>query len=47
MDYAIPAAAGMANAVAVADLGVALREVSVTPARLHVLLAQARAGARG
>jgi hypothetical protein len=31
---------------AVADLGVTAREVPVTPARLHALLARARAGAR-
>jgi carbon-monoxide dehydrogenase large subunit len=45
---AIPGAAAIANAVedAVAHLGVTLREVPVTPARLHALLAQARAGAR-
>jgi carbon-monoxide dehydrogenase large subunit len=45
---AIPGAAAIANAVedAVADLGVTIREVPVTPARLHALLAQARAGAR-
>jgi carbon-monoxide dehydrogenase large subunit len=41
---AIPGAAAIANAVedAVADLGVTLREVPVTPARLHALLAGAR-----
>src|SRR5262245_25543399 len=41
---AIPGAATIANAVedAVADLGVTLREVPVTPARLHALLARAR-----
>jgi carbon-monoxide dehydrogenase large subunit len=45
---AIPGAAAIANAVedAVAGLGVTLREVPVTPARLHALLAQARADAR-
>ena len=45
---AIPGAAAIANAVedAVADLGVTIREVPVTPARLHALLEQARAGAR-
>jgi carbon-monoxide dehydrogenase large subunit len=45
---AIPGAAAIANAVedAVADLGVTLREVPVTPARLHGLLAQARSGTR-
>jgi len=45
---AIPGAAVIANAVedAVADLGVTIREVPVTPGRLHALLAQARAGAR-
>jgi len=31
---------------AVADLGVTVREVPVTPARLHALRARARAGAR-
>jgi aerobic carbon-monoxide dehydrogenase large subunit len=45
---AIPGAAAIANAVedAVADLGVTLREVPVTPARLHALLAAARPGPR-
>ncbi len=45
---AIPGAAAIANAVedAVADLGVTIREVPVTAARLHDLLAQARAGRR-
>ena len=45
---AIPGAAAIANAMedAVADLGVTIREVPVTPARLHALLEQARAGAR-
>jgi carbon-monoxide dehydrogenase large subunit len=45
---AIPGAAAIANAVedAVADLGVTIREMPVTPARLHALLEQARAGAR-
>ena len=45
---AIPGAAAIANAVedAVADLGVTIREVPVTPARLHALLEQARAGVR-
>ena len=40
---AIPGAAALANAVedAVADLGVTIREVPVTPARLHALLATA------
>jgi aerobic carbon-monoxide dehydrogenase large subunit len=40
---AIPGAAAIANAVedAVADLGVVIREVPVTPARLHALLASA------
>ena len=41
---AIPGAAAIANAVedAVADLGVVIREVPVTPARLFALLAEAR-----
>jgi len=45
---AIPGAAAIANAIedAVADLGVTVREVPVTPARLHALLASARARAR-
>ena len=45
---AIPGAAAIANAVedAVAHLGVTVREVPVTPAYLHALLAQARAAAR-
>ena len=45
---AIPGAAAIANAVedAVAGLGVTIREVPVTPARLHALLIEARAGAR-
>jgi carbon-monoxide dehydrogenase large subunit len=45
---AIPGAAAIANAVedAVAHLGVTIREVPVTPAYLHALLAQARAAAR-
>jgi carbon-monoxide dehydrogenase large subunit len=45
---AIPGAAAIANAVedAVADLGVTIREVPVTPARLHALLAEARAARR-
>jgi carbon-monoxide dehydrogenase large subunit len=45
---AIPGAAAIANAVedAVADLGITLREVPVTPARLHALLVSARPGAR-
>jgi len=45
---AIPGAAAIANAVedAVAALGVTIREVPVTPARLYALLAEARAGAR-
>ena len=45
---AIPGAAAIANAVedAVADLGVTVREVPVTPAYLHSLLSQARAAAR-
>jgi len=45
---AIAGAAAIANAVedALADLGVTIREVPVTPARLHALLAQARSGAR-
>ena len=44
---AIPGAAAIANAVedAVADFGVTLREVPVTPARLHALLARARSSA--
>jgi carbon-monoxide dehydrogenase large subunit len=44
---AIPGAAAIANAVedAVADLGVTLREVPVTAARLHAVLASARSGA--
>ena len=44
---AIPGAAAIANAVedAVADLGVTIREVPVTAARLGELLAAARAGA--
>ena len=44
---AIPGAAAIANAIedAVAPLGVTIREVPVTPARLHALLAAARAGA--
>jgi aerobic carbon-monoxide dehydrogenase large subunit len=43
---AIPGAAAIANAVedAVADLGVVIREVPVTPARLFTLLAAARRG---
>ena len=42
---AIPGAAAIANAVedAVADLGVTIREVPVTPARLFALLETARA----
>ena len=42
---AIPGAAAIANAVedAVADLGVTIREVPVTPARLFALLEAARA----
>jgi CO/xanthine dehydrogenase Mo-binding subunit len=42
---AIPGAAVIANAVedAVADLGVTIREVPVTPARLQALIAEARA----
>jgi carbon-monoxide dehydrogenase large subunit len=42
---AIPGAAAIANAVedAVADLGVVIREVPVTPARLFALLREARA----
>jgi len=45
---AIPGAAAIANAVedAVAHLGVTVREVPVTPAYLHALLDEARAGAR-
>ena len=45
---AIPGAAVIANAIedAVADLGVVIHEVPVTPARLHALLAAARHGAR-
>ncbi len=45
---AIPGAAAIANAIedAVADLGVILREVPVTPARLCALLAQSRSGLR-
>ncbi|HXJ83479.1 MAG TPA: xanthine dehydrogenase family protein molybdopterin-binding subunit [Candidatus Methylomirabilis sp.] len=45
---AIPGAAAIANAIedAVADSGITLCEVPVTPARLHALLARARAGAR-
>jgi carbon-monoxide dehydrogenase large subunit len=45
---AIPGAAAIANAVedAVADLGVTIREVPVTPSRLHALLARARSAAR-
>jgi carbon-monoxide dehydrogenase large subunit len=45
---AIPGAAAIANAVedAVADFGVTLREVPVTPARLHALLLSARPDAR-
>jgi carbon-monoxide dehydrogenase large subunit len=45
---AIPGAAAIANAVedAVADLGVTLREVPVTPARLFALLAGARSAVR-
>jgi carbon-monoxide dehydrogenase large subunit len=45
---AIPGAAAIANAVedAVAHLGVTVREVPVTPASLHALLARAHAGAR-
>jgi carbon-monoxide dehydrogenase large subunit len=45
---AIPGAAVIANAIedAVADLGVVIHEVPVTPARLHTLLAAARRGAR-
>jgi carbon-monoxide dehydrogenase large subunit len=41
---ALPGAAAIANAVedAVADLGVVIREVPVTPARLFALLAEAR-----
>ena len=41
---AIPGAAAIANAIedAVADLGVTIREVPVTPAHLHTLLAEAR-----
>jgi carbon-monoxide dehydrogenase large subunit len=44
---AIPGAAAVANAVedAVADLGVTVREVPVTAARLHALLARAGSGA--
>ena len=44
---AIPGAAAIANAVedAVADLGVTIRAVPVTPARLHALLEAARARA--
>jgi len=42
---AIPGAAACANAVedAAADLGVTIRDVPVTPARLHALLAEAHA----
>ena len=45
---AIPGAAAIANAVedAVADLGVTIREVPVTPSRLHALLARAHPAAR-
>jgi len=45
---AIPGAAAIANAVedAAADLGVTVREVPVTSARLCALLAQARSGTR-
>ncbi len=45
---AIPGAAAIANAVedAIAHLGVTIREVPVTPARLGALLAEARASAR-
>jgi carbon-monoxide dehydrogenase large subunit len=41
---AIPGAAAIANAVedAVADLGVTIREVPITSARLHALLEAAR-----
>jgi carbon-monoxide dehydrogenase large subunit len=43
---AIPGAAAIANAVedALADLGVTIREVPVTPARLFAALARARSG---
>jgi carbon-monoxide dehydrogenase large subunit len=46
---AIPGAAAVANAVedALADLGVVIREVPVTPGRLFALLEAARAGGRG
>ena len=45
---AIPGAAAIANAVedAVADLGVTIREVPVTPARLFALLREARSPSR-
>ena len=45
---AVPGAAAIANAIedAVADLGVSIREVPVTPARLYALLAAARGGTR-
>jgi carbon-monoxide dehydrogenase large subunit len=46
---AIPGAAAIANAVedAVGHLGAAIREVPVTPARLHALLAGGRSGPAG
>jgi carbon-monoxide dehydrogenase large subunit len=45
---AIPGAAAIANAVedAVADLGVTIREVPVTSARLYALLEAARSSRR-